>query len=342
MTWHAMKNKMYTNISLFVLIILTLLLLVSSVKVWETGAQIVTNTTEASQTNNLWIGIRMDNISSTLGQRLGLNESGGVVVTEVTTGGPAQKGGLRGPEMIIKDVGQPPEVSKADVVLKINNTPVSSSTDIGSVIQTMKTGDNLTLDVLRDGKINKLTLTPQPRPDYFVFYDPEGLYSVRIPINWTAVNPDILKQLAQQSESLQQLVPPEMIQSIAASFVKPGSGTSITITEHTGSAARVSDAQMESLAEEGFTRALMQQNGTIVQDIECDRYKVVGNKACSYIIGIRENLSNNVLANNVMQVLTIAGEKAFVFTYSSLPENFDKDLHILEQMLQSFNRTGAS
>lgn len=40
-----------------------------------------------------------------------------------------------------------------------------------------------------------------------------------------------------------------------------------------------------------------------------------------------------------MQILTIVGEKAFVFTYRSLPVNFDEDLPVLEKMLQSFNRT---
>jgi hypothetical protein len=81
----------------------------------------------------------------------------------------------------------------------------------------------------------------------------------------------------------------------------------------------------------------MQQNGTIIQDKECERYKVDGNKACSYVIGI-----HNGLPNNVMQVLMIVGERVFVFTYSSLPENFDKDLPVLEGMLQSFNRTGVA
>jgi hypothetical protein len=38
----------------------------------------------------------------------------------------------------------------------------------------------------------------------------------------------------------------------------------------------------------------------------------------------------------------IVGERVFVFTYSSLPENFDKDLPVLEGMLQSFNRTGVA
>jgi hypothetical protein len=295
-----------------------------------------------SQDANLWMGIKMGNISSPMAQILGLNESMGAIVTDVTPGSPAQKAGLRTPEMNINSIGQPQGISKADVILKINNLTVSSTSDIDSVVQSLKSGDKLALDVLQDGEINKVTVTPVPKPDYFVFYDPEGLYSIAYPVTWTVLNPGLVQQMAQQSEELQQLAPPEMIQNLAATFVKPGSGTSITITKNPGAAAGVSDAQMESMADEGFIHMLTQENGTIIKDMECNKYKVEGSKACSYVIGLRSGLPNNVLPNNVMQVLTIAGEKAFVFTYSSLPENFDKDLPVLEKMLQSFNRTGMS
>jgi hypothetical protein len=295
-----------------------------------------------NQATNPWIGIRMDNISSPLASLLGLNESTGALVTDVIPGSPAQKAGLRVPEVIINSLGQPIEVPNADIILKIDNIPVQATTDVGSTLQTKKSGDKITLDVLRDGQINQVTIIPEPKPDYFIFNDSEGLYSIRYPSNWTAVNPGMLQQLNRQSESLQQLVPPPMIQNLAATFVKPGSAASITITKNLGSAAGISAAKIELLADEGFTRALMQQNGTIIQDKECERYKVDGSKACSYVMGIRTVLPNNVLTNNVMQVLTIQGERVFVFTYRSLPENFDKDLPVLEKMLQSFSWTGTA
>jgi hypothetical protein len=292
----------------------------------ENGSGLIT-VDSASQPNaqsESWIGIRMGNISSPMAEMLGLNESTGVLVTGVTAGGPAQKAGLRGPEVNINGLGHPIEVSGVDVILKMDNIPVRATTNISSVIQAKKAGDKIVLDVLRNGQINRVTVTPVPKPDYFVFNDPEGLYNVRYPSNWSAVNPDMLQQLGQA----------RMIQNFEASFVKPGSGTSITITKNPGSAAGISDMKMKSMADEGFVQTLIQQNGTIIQDIECERYMVDGSKACSYVLGVR-----NGSPSNIMQVPTIVGEKAFVFTYRSSPENFDKDLPVLEEMLQSFNRT---
>jgi membrane-associated protease RseP (regulator of RpoE activity) len=134
-----------------------------------------------NQATNQWIGIRMNNISSPLVSLLGLNESTGALVTDVTPGSPAQKAGLRVPEVIINSLGQPIEISNADVILKIDNIPVQATTDVGSTLQTRKSGDKITLDVLRDGQINQVTIIPVPKPDYFVFNDPEGLYSIRYP-----------------------------------------------------------------------------------------------------------------------------------------------------------------
>ena len=80
---------------------------------------------------------------------------------------------------------------------------------------------------------------------------------------------------------------------------------------------------------------MIQYNGTIVQDIECEKYHIDGEKACSYVLGIGENGT----FRNVMQVLTVVGERSYVISYSTSPENFDKDLPILKTMLQSFKQT---
>jgi hypothetical protein len=43
-----------------------------------------------------------------------------------------------------------------------------------------------------------------------------------------------------------------------------------------------------------------------------------------------------------MQILTIVGEQAYVFTYGNLAQNFKADLPVLEKMLESFNGTNTS
>ena len=148
----------------------------------------------------------------------------------------------------------------------------------------------------------------------------------------------MLQELTQQSNRLQELTRPETVQQVAISFVKPDSpGTSISVVKNPGNASEISDIEMEAMASEGFAQALLKEKGTVVQDIECEKYSVDGNKACSYILGI-----GDAGTFHTMQILTIVGEQAYVFTYGSLAQNFEADLPILEKMLESFNGTSTS
>jgi hypothetical protein len=105
-----------------------------------------------------------------------------------------------------------------------------------------------------------------------------------------------------------------MVQNLAASFVKPdGSGTSITIIKP-GAAPEVSDLKMKTTAEQEL-QTLLREGGTIVQDVDCEKYKVGGSKVCSYVIGYRYG---NVPLN-LMNVLTQVGEKIFLFNLVSTP-----------------------
>jgi hypothetical protein len=224
------------------------------------------------------------------------------------------------------------EILDGDVILKVDNSTVHSTKDISSTIQTKKMGDNLTLTVFQDGQIKDLPLNPVPKPDFLVFKDPGRQYFVNYPSNWTAVNAESLQQLSQQSETMQQLVPPEMIQRIeqfTATFVNPESiGTGVTITKN----PKISDIEFEKEAEEALAWTLLQENGTMIQDVECETYKVEANKACSYIVE-----TDDGLRFKIMQFLTTKGERSFVFTYSSFPENFDRYMPVVKKLLQSFN-----
>jgi hypothetical protein len=92
---------------------------------------------------------------------------------------------------------------------------------------------------------------------------------------------------------------------------------------------------MKAMVDVQFAQALIQENGTIVQDIECEKYRIDGVTACSYILDIGED-------QRVMQVLTVIGERSYVITYGSSLENFEKDLPVLHTILKSFNRTDTA
>lgn len=86
-----------------------------------------------------WIGIAANNTS---------RESGGVIVTNIISGGPAEKA----------------KMQSGDIIVKIDNMPVVTINDIVNYIQEQKhVGDAVNLSILRDGqtKVVSLHLTPR-------------------------------------------------------------------------------------------------------------------------------------------------------------------------------------
>jgi hypothetical protein len=279
----------------------------------------------------------MDNLNSTLAQKLGLNVSEGVL-GDVVHGGPAEKAGLRNPVLQFDNATQLIKGSSSNVILKVDNIPIRNTRDVNSAIQTKKIGDNLTLDILRDDQIKKVTVFPEPKPDYFVFSDPEGLYTVRYPANWINVQKEFYERLVQKSGTVQQFVLPEDLKNRPASFLRPnGSETSTGImVAKVSSTVPKSDEDLKSVTEDAFAANIIMRNGTVVQDIECERYRIDGNRACSFVISTRDDPSK------ILQVLTAVGERGFIFEYKAIPESFDEDLPVFEKMLQSFNRTNTT
>ena len=283
-----------------------------------------------NNTANLWIGITMADPGPALIQKLGLNESTGVAVTEVIPGGPAENAGIRSPDLRLDEGGKSTEVLNADIILMVDNRTVQNPEDIGSAIKTKNAGENVTLTIFRNPQIKDISLTPIPKPSYLVFKDPDSLYTVKYPANWTVGKTDLLQQLAQKT----QILDPEKLQQVGVVFfLKPNEmGKSISIIRNPGRVTGLTDTQMKAMSDEQFALALIRENGTIVQDIECEKYRIDGVTACSYILDIGED-------QRLMQVLTVIGERRYVITYGSSLENFDKDLPVLHTILNSFNGT---
>jgi len=89
-----------------------------------------------------WPGMQVQPVTAALAQRLGFSEPGGLVITRIEPGGPADRAGVR--------VG--------DRVRAVNGTPVQSVDDAQRGIYGASVGDKLTLDIERDGKPRKLEL----------------------------------------------------------------------------------------------------------------------------------------------------------------------------------------
>jgi Do/DeqQ family serine protease len=82
------------------------------------------------------LGAGVQTVTSDLAQSMGMKDARGVAITSVTSGGPAEKAGLK----------------PGDIVLKVNGSDVDDANMVRNRIASMKPGSDVTLTVFRDGK----------------------------------------------------------------------------------------------------------------------------------------------------------------------------------------------
>jgi S1-C subfamily serine protease len=87
----------------------------------------------------------------------------GLLVARLAEGGPAEKAGVRGPEVsVVRRGGVPPFVrvdrSKADTVLAVDGKPVQTPDELLTAVEKHKPGDEAVLTLLRDGKKEDVTV----------------------------------------------------------------------------------------------------------------------------------------------------------------------------------------
>jgi serine protease Do len=110
----------------------------------------VSNQLKASgKVNRGWLGVVIQEVNKDLAESFGLDKPAGALVAQVLDDGPAAKGGLQ--------VG--------DVILSANGQPIVMSADLPHLIGNLKDGSKAELEVIRDGKRQKLTVTVGALPD---------------------------------------------------------------------------------------------------------------------------------------------------------------------------------
>jgi len=91
------------------------------------------------------LGLTVQNLTPEMAERLGLKESGGVVITAVEPQSTAAQAGLR----------------KGDILLEVNRKPINNAADLSSVVEAAKPGDNLLL-LVRRGDSSMFLVLRQP------------------------------------------------------------------------------------------------------------------------------------------------------------------------------------
>jgi len=90
-----------------------------------------------------YLGVHIQDFSPELAKSFNFNQSGGVLIGDVSANTPAANAGLK----------------KGDVVVKLNGQAVSESNDLRNTISQMAPGTQVKLDIWRDGKVQPYAVT---------------------------------------------------------------------------------------------------------------------------------------------------------------------------------------
>jgi S1-C subfamily serine protease len=111
-----------------------------------------------------YIGILMKPISLKIKESMYLNSTNGVLIVELIDGSPAEAAGLRGGSEPIRYILESTRIG-GDIILKIDNVPINDMEGLVAFIDEHRSpGDEIIIQILRNGKKRIITLTLGERP----------------------------------------------------------------------------------------------------------------------------------------------------------------------------------
>ncbi|MBA4452490.1 MAG: S1C family serine protease [Nitrosopumilus sp.] len=131
----------------------------------QTLAKIVPNLIKDGEYKHPWIGISGRDIDPDLAKILNLKDAVGFLVVTVVPDSPAEKAGLHSSEKVVEVDGVEYTIG-GDIILSVDGNEVRKISDILIHLQRAKAvGDDLVLEILRDGRTSNFTLTLGERPN---------------------------------------------------------------------------------------------------------------------------------------------------------------------------------
>jgi S1-C subfamily serine protease len=111
-----------------------------------------------------YIGVSTTPLYPQLAERIGVDAAAGALVAEVVEDGPADEAGVRGSDSQIRFQGQNVDVG-GDVITAVDGDEIVAHSDLPRLIARLDPGDEVTLDVIRDGEEQQIDVTLGDRPD---------------------------------------------------------------------------------------------------------------------------------------------------------------------------------
>ena len=111
-----------------------------------------------------YMGVSSQALYPQLARKLGLDTTYGGLLSEVVSGGPAEKAGLEGGSDKLRFQAAEYRTG-GDVILAIDGQKIVEENDLARVISAHKPGEEVTLEILHDNQREKVNLTLGKRPD---------------------------------------------------------------------------------------------------------------------------------------------------------------------------------
>jgi S1-C subfamily serine protease len=118
---------------------------------------------EDGEVSYAYIGVTTQDLYPQLADRLGLDIEAGALISRVIPDGPADEAGLQGGAETIEFQGRNVRTG-GDVITAVNGDEITSSQDLPRLISLLNPGEEVSLDIIRDGEPQQVQVTLGERP----------------------------------------------------------------------------------------------------------------------------------------------------------------------------------
>ncbi|HYU60294.1 MAG TPA: PDZ domain-containing protein, partial [Solirubrobacterales bacterium] len=120
---------------------------------------------DTGEVEHAFLGITGTDLTPQLTDALNLSVDQGALVEDVVNGGPADDAGVEGGQEQIAIEGQP-IAAGGDVITAVDGEPITGMDDVIAAVNGKQVGDELRLELLRDGQRQEITVTLGERPNH--------------------------------------------------------------------------------------------------------------------------------------------------------------------------------
>ena len=129
----------------------------------NTVKEVVSQLIDEGKVEHAYLGVEMATIDENLAETFNLPVDKGTLVQRVHEGSPAARAGLKGGSTSVVVDGES-YLLGGDVIVKADGQEVASSDDLGRIVASKKPGEELELEIRRDGETQTITVTLGRRP----------------------------------------------------------------------------------------------------------------------------------------------------------------------------------